>query len=101
MSLLEHLLSRDLDPEKYTGMHVVEEEELLWVPLWNLSGQLVGYQTYRPKASKNDRALKPELMKYFTYVSKVDNKSRLAAFGFDKLSLDNGKTCQRMLSAVH
>ena len=63
-SLREHILSRHLD----MNLHLVwidEDERVATFPLWNLSGQLVGYQAYRPdadKVQKND-----EKGRYYTY----------------------------------
>jgi hypothetical protein len=64
MNTLSHLHSRYLD----TSLHRVwvdEDNSLATFPLWNLSGQLLGYQQYRPNADKkikND----PREGRYFT-----------------------------------
>lgn len=51
MSVEQHLNSRflNLHLHKYW---LSEENEVVVLPLWNLSGQLVGLQQYRPNASK-------------------------------------------------
>lgn len=87
-SLEQHLKSRDLDISLYSSMYLDINEDLLWIPLWNLSGQLVGYQTYRPNASKSDKTIKPKYQKYFNYLSKVNRKVQLSAFGLDLLNLN-------------
>lgn len=51
-----------------TSLHVAwcdDEERVVTFPLWNLSGQMVGYQAYRPdaeKVQKNDQK-----GRYYTY----------------------------------
>ena len=88
---------RELNPKLYHSCKVYED--FLWLPLWNLSGQLVGYQTYRPDRPKNDHTLKPSELKYYTQLSKEEEtwyfrngktktlkSSKLTAFGLDLLS---------------
>lgn len=68
MNILAHLKSRDCD----TNLHVVwvsEQEGTAVFPLWNLSGVMVGYQQYRPFASKKKNN-HPSEGKYFTYTKK-------------------------------
>lgn len=63
--MLAHLRSRHLDLDLHRPM-VDEVERVATFFLWNLSGQLVGYQQYRPEGEKrpnND----PKSGKYFTY----------------------------------
>jgi hypothetical protein len=66
---LNHLHDRSLfDPsvlEREGSAWIDEENEVVTFPLWNLSGQLVGYQRYRwdkPKANGNN----PLEQRYFT-----------------------------------
>ena len=66
MTVYDHLVSRHLDM-KLHRVWVAEELGCASFPLWNLSGQLLGYQRYRPNASKalnND----PREGRYFTRV---------------------------------
>jgi hypothetical protein len=66
MNLVVHLHSRYLD----TRLHRVWLDNANCVatfPLWNLSSQLVGYQQYRPRASK-ERKNDPRLGRYFTKI---------------------------------
>lgn len=70
---------RDLDITKYSG--VSEYEGVYTFPLWNLSGQLVGYQQYRPDAEKG-RMENPRDMRYFTYLPKNTN----TAWGLETLN---------------
>lgn len=50
--------------------------------LWNLMGQLVGYQQYRPdasKAQKND----PKEGRYYTFCSKQGGRGAVTAWGLE------------------
>ena len=76
--MVQHLKDRHLNTSIYTGLCVGESVTVF--PLWNLSGQMVGYQQYRPNGSKCERR-NPKLGKYFTRIS----KSALTAWGLDSL----------------
>lgn len=78
--LTEHLLSRGLDSTKYR-VFLNEEEGVATLLLWNLSGQLVGYQVYRPSADKTKKN-NPHDGRYFTYVSSGQD----AIFGLEYLT---------------
>jgi hypothetical protein len=78
MDVLAHLHSRSLNPDRYQTS-VFWDDSVANFYLWNLSGQLVGYQQYRPDGNKkecNDR----DLGKYYTY-----NKDNLAVWGLETL----------------
>lgn len=59
-----------------------EENHVATFPLWNLSGQMVGYQQYRPLASK-DRQNDPRESRYFTF----RKQPTLCLFGVETLHL--------------
>lgn len=83
MNLVEHLKSRHLDLELHRPM-LDEEAGVATFYLWNLSGQLVGYQQYRPDAPKtydND----PKMGRYYTYRNR--NFPTLAVWGVETLHL--------------
>jgi hypothetical protein len=65
MTVLENLRSRYFDTKLHTHW-VNEEEGVVTFPLWNLSGQLVGYQQYRPSATKK-KDNHPKMSRYFTW----------------------------------
>jgi hypothetical protein len=78
--LEEHLKSRYLDLSHHK-VWLDEDEYCATFPLWNLSGHLVGYQTYRPngeKVQKND--LKG---RYYTY----RNKDAVSVWGLESWDL--------------
>lgn len=65
MTILQHLHSRHFD----TNVHVAWTDDVEGVatfPLWNLSGQMVGYQQYRPFGDKK-RFNNPKEGKYYTH----------------------------------
>jgi len=61
-----HLAERYFNPNFYSGVSVTDDE--LTVMLWNLSGQMCGYQIYNPNKPK--KAKEPRDAKYFTHVTK-------------------------------
>jgi hypothetical protein len=70
MTVHQHLLSRHLDMSLHR-VWVAEELRCATFPLYNLSGQLLGYQRYRPEASKalnND----PREGRYYTRLVRGD-----------------------------
>lgn len=74
MDVKKHLLERYLNPDLYT---VSWDDETATFALWNLSGQWVGYQQYRPFAPKsfpND----PKQGRYFTWA-----KNKTAVWGLE------------------
>ena len=75
MNLSKHLIERHFRTSLYTGCTVTDVD--MTVMLWNLSGQLVGYQVYNPSLPK--RAKEPRDMKYFTHLTKGQD----AVFGLE------------------
>ena len=70
---------RDLDIEKYSGVYHWGDK--YHFPLWNLSGEMVGYQVYTPTATKV-RKKNPRDMRYFTYLPKY----AMTAWGLELLN---------------
>lgn len=58
-----HLVERRMDLNLHTAF--VSDDDVVVFPLWNLTGQMVGYQQYRPTASK-ERQNDPREGRYFT-----------------------------------
>jgi len=65
MNLVEHLKSRHLDVDLHRPM-LDETEGVATFFMWNLSGQMVGYQQYRPSGDKKVNN-SPREGKYFTF----------------------------------
>jgi hypothetical protein len=84
MTVHEHLLSRGCEPSKY-HMFVSEEDRTATFLLWNVSGQLVGYQQYRPDAPKTGKGNRQDL-RYWTFIGPEGNFKKTAVFGLETLS---------------
>lgn len=70
-------------PDRYGWVDY--DEEVFTVPLWNLSGQLKGYQQYRWDSDKSkSKKNNPKEGRYFTYRKSED----LTVFGLDHLNDD-------------
>ena len=80
-----HLRSRGLDPDR-TQVIMDKESNIATFILYNLSGQLVGYQRYNPSGDK--KARNDSLAgKYFTYVTKESpTTSKLAVWGTETIN---------------
>lgn len=84
---LEYLNNRYFNLKLYSSVSFSEEEKSVFLPLWNLNGQMVGYQQVKPFQPKNDKTLKPSEQRYFTFVSKPDGKNAYyTAFGLELLN---------------
>ena len=77
----EHLKDRHLNLELHRPM-VDEVERVATFLLYNLSGQLCGYQQYRPEGEKKPQN-NPKQGKYFTY----RKQPTLAVWGVESLHL--------------
>ncbi len=80
-TLTEHLKSRHLDLALHRPV-LDEEGRVATFYLWNLSGQLVGYQQYRPEGEKKPRN-NPKEGKYFTHRT----QPTVAVWGVESLHL--------------
>lgn len=81
MNLLEHLKSRHLDLNLHRPV-LDHENNIATFFLYNLSGQLVGFQQYRPLADKK-ASNSPRESRYFTF----RKQPTLALFGVESLHL--------------
>ena len=86
--MLAHLKSRWLDTEKYPNMTVTET--LVTFPMFNLSGQMVGYQTYNPGAPKREVG-NPFEQRYWSHTTKpcASKNSELVVWGLETVSWDD------------
>lgn len=91
MDIIEHLLSRNLDPFEYQPALTTNTATF---NLYTFNGEYAGYQQYRPEGSKTVRK-NPRLGKYFTYMSKP------AVWGLDFLTPTNYLiVCEGIFKAV-
>lgn len=79
--LLDHLRRRHLDVDLHRPV-LDEDERVATFFLWNLSGQVVGYQQYRPEGEKKPQN-NPKQGKYFTY----RKQPTVAVWGVESLHL--------------
>ena len=85
MDFIEHIQDRsfgllgfDTD-EEFGGVDY--DEEVVTFPLYNLSGQMLGYQTYRWNKSKASNKVDPRMQRYFTRLP----REALAVYGLHLL----------------
>ena len=96
-----HLRSRGVDLEK-TRVTINEEKRNATFYLYNLSGQLVGFQQYTPAADKTRgtearRFYKEakadinfrDMMKYFTFAGEEGKEKKHAVWGLETLGSEN------------
>lgn len=91
-SLVEHLARRQPSPSLYAGLVIDEPSRTVTFPLWNLMGQMVGFQQYRPDVSSKE-SVNPSEDRYFTICSKGEKATAITAFGIDLCSLQRSKIC--------
>lgn len=80
-TLAQHLKTRHMDVDLHHPV-LDDVERVATFYLWNLSGQLVGYQQYRPEGEKKPQN-NPKQGKYFTY----RKMPTLAVWGVESLLL--------------
>ena len=82
MKLVKHLEERGMNPKLYSYAKSYSASTITFY-LWNLSGQLVGYQQYRP--NKVDKRLNnPKMSRYFTRLKEKDGVFGLELLDFSK-----------------
>jgi hypothetical protein len=82
MNLHDHLRSRYFDTSLYANVAV--SDDYATFPLFNMSGQMVGFQSYNPslpKAHVDD----PRLARYYTWVTKpcASKNAEVAVWGLE------------------
>lgn len=83
--LRAHLAERHMDTSIYNAVWF--GEDVVVFGLWNLLGQLVGYQQYRPYAPKS-RCNDPKDSRYFTFCSKEGGRGAVTAWGLETVRYD-------------
>lgn len=84
----DHLKSRHYDLSLHSTLISGDETEAYFM-LWNLSGQIVGYQKYNPAYTRNQKN-DPKLSKYYTWKTKPDGKNTQTGFwGMESWSFTN------------
>lgn len=78
--LENHLIERNMNPSLYRVSYDLEAG-LVTFFLYNLSGQIIGYQKYNPNADKEKRN-DPKNGRYYTYLPKLTD----GVFGLETLN---------------
>lgn len=93
-TIKQHIIERNTNPDEHY-CHLSEEDRCATFLLWNLSGQLVGYQRYNPDKDKK-KANEEEESRYYSFVGDETTvsdgapkrgKKRIAIWGVHTLSL--------------
>lgn len=87
-NLTDHLKGRGID---INNTHVIidDKTEDVYFFIYNLSGQLVGYQKYNRNYQKTGQSKldDPRMAKYFTHVSSEGNGKKTAVWGLESLDI--------------
>jgi phage/plasmid primase-like uncharacterized protein len=88
-NIQQHLKDRGVDTNK-VGVWIDKEGNTASFPLYNLSGQLVGYQFYNPDGPKKTRiqsGFDKKLMKYYTYIAGESFEKKLGVWGLETYNI--------------
>lgn len=85
MKLVKHLEERGMNPKLYSYAKSYSASTITFY-LWNLSGQLVGYQQYRPN-KVDKRVNNPKMSRYFTRLKEKDGVFGLELLDFSKKTI--------------
>lgn len=85
VDFISHFRDRHLQPERYS---VHWDDETACFVLFNLSGEIVGYQRYRPFAPKVMRNDEVE-GRYYTYYTGDKHNKRFSVWGLESFSYDS------------
>lgn len=89
-SVRQELLNRGLDPDKINVI-IDEDSQVATFLLYNMSGQIVGYQTYRPGRPKVGQGISPEMAKYFTHVTSAGRSKKIAVWGIEHVNPEDSR----------
>lgn len=78
MKMLEHLKSRHMEVERYSAYY---DEEVCTFLLFDLSGRVTGYQSYRPNSTKHFR--NDEYGRYYSYFTGDKKEKQFSVFGLE------------------
>ena len=82
--LHEHLQSRFFDISRYNGVYISIDDYVICFTLWNLSGQMCGYQQYKPLENK-DKRNNPKEGRYYTSIHGNKHEKPIALWGIESL----------------
>ena len=86
LDIFSHLKGRGIDTKK-TRVIVDEQTSDVYFFLYNLSGQMVGYQKYNPLYKKTGQSSldDPRLAKYFNWVGDEGDGKKIAVYGLESV----------------
>lgn len=82
-NLKQHLIGRGMNPDLYCTNYDEECRVVTWF-LYNFSGQVVGYQQYRPDVTDKKIKNNPKDARYYTHLKNKDG-----VFGLDVLNSED------------
>lgn len=82
--IISHLKGRGVDPNQ-TRVIIDEKTEDVYFFLYNLSGQMVGFQKYNPNYQKTGQTKldDPRMAKYFTWVTEEGKGKSIGVWGLE------------------
>lgn len=91
-TLESHLKRRRMEVDRYTSVHLDEDRRIISFLVWNLSGQLVGFQKYRPDA---DKLLKnsEDVGRYYTYFTAGEKQRMIGVWGLESFNYRDDILC--------
>lgn len=72
-------------PSLYPGISISDETGIVTFLIYNLSGQIVGYQTYNPTAPKIS-SRNPAEARYVNRITRMNTHASLAVWGMETVS---------------
>lgn len=88
----EHLHIRHISASLYTSIYTDEQSRIITFLIWNLSGQLVGFQRYRPDQNKTLRN-EDTYGRYYTYFTPQFKQRSVAVWGLETYHYDDRVLC--------
>lgn len=91
-TIRQHLSDRYCNPDLYQNSLIIDEDNrIVTFLLWNYSGQLVGYQQYRPDCHEKHIKNNPE-KRYYTFLGEegetfTKSKKRTGMFGLESIKM--------------
>lgn len=86
----DHITDRGIDLSKIKPI-IDEQSGDVFFFLYNLSGQIVGYQKYNPNYEKKGQRLAadPRLVKYYNWITDEDKGKMIAVWGLETYDIEN------------
>ena len=88
--IISHLKERGIDTDK-TRVVIDDQSQDIYFFLYNLSGQMVGYQKYNPNHPKTGQSNldDPRMTKYYNYVGEEGYGKKIAVWGLESFDFED------------